>query len=495
MPGNVGFSAAVVDNNEAMAPRYWTVNPATQALERAESLMMSNTFFPNEAGINEAAPSILTVSQLNQSVGRLLERSFPLTWIAGELSNVTRAASGHWYFTLKDASAQVRAVMFRGRAQYVDFSPREGDKVEVRATIGLYAARGDFQLNVENMRRAGVGNLYEAFIKLKSRLASEGLFDQERKRELPVFPRTIGIVTSPQAAALRDVLSALRRRAPHIQVVLYPTAVQGEGSAEKIAAAIRNASQRAECDVLLVSRGGGSLEDLWSFNDERVARAIADCAMPVISGVGHETDVTIADFVADVRAPTPTAAAELAATPRDDWFAAVGQHADDLTDALRRQLDDRTQTLDWLAHRLQSPGAAIRHQQLRLSTLQSRLQHATTTPLVAARYRLDKVRQRLMHALPDTRMAQTRLSAQATQLSAAYTSRLGAHHYKLDALQGKLELLAPQRTLERGYAILRDDQGAIIRRTAQLQAPQRLALTVAEGSAHIEISRVESDKD
>ncbi len=495
MPGNVGFSAAVVDNNEAMAPRYWTVNPATQALERAESLMMSNTFFPNEAGINEAAPSILTVSQLNQSVGRLLERSFPLTWIAGELSNVTRAASGHWYFTLKDASAQVRAVMFRGRAQYVDFSPREGDKVEVRATIGLYAARGDFQLNVENMRRAGVGNLYEAFIKLKSRLASEGLFDQERKRELPVFPRTIGIVTSPQAAALRDVLSALRRRAPHIQVVLYPTAVQGEGSAEKIAAAIRNASQRAECDVLLVSRGGGSLEDLWSFNDERVARAIADCAMPVISGVGHETDVTIADFVADVRAPTPTAAAELAATPRDDWFAAVGQHADDLTDALRRQLDDRTQTLDWLAHRLQSPGAAIRHQQLRLSTLQSRLQHATTTPLVAARYRLDKVRQRLMHALPDTRMAQTRLAARATQLSAAYTSRLGAHRNKLDALQGKLELLAPQRTLERGYAILRDEQGAIIRRTAQLQAPQRLALTVAEGSAHIEISRVEPDKD
>ena len=456
---------------------------------------MSDSFFPGGTGSNDAAPSILTVSQLNQSVGRLLERSFPLTWIAGELSNVTRAASGHWYFTLKDAAAQVRAVMFRGRAQYVDFSPREGDKVEVRATIGLYAARGDFQLNVENMRRAGVGNLYEAFIKLKSRLASEGLFDQERKRELPVFPRTIGIVTSPQAAALRDVLSALRRRAPHIQVVLYPTAVQGDGSAEKIAAAIRIASQRAECDVLLVCRGGGSLEDLWSFNDERVARAIAECAMPVISGVGHETDVTIADFVADLRAPTPTAAAELAATPRDDWFAALGQHADDLTDALRRQLDDRTQTLDWLAHRLQSPGAAIRHQKLRLSTLQRRLQHATTTPLAASRFRLDKARQRLLHALPDTRIAGARLAARATQLSAAYTNRLGAHHHKLDTLQGKLELLAPQRTLERGYAILRDEQGQIIRRTAQIQAPQRLALTVAEGSAHIDISRIEPDKD
>ena len=455
---------------------------------------MSDSAFTDGAGMNDAAPSILTVSQLNQTVGRLLERSFPLTWVAGELSNVTRAASGHWYFTLKDAGAQVRAVMFRGRAQYVDFSPREGDKVEVRATIGLYAARGDFQLNVETMRRAGMGNLYEAFIKLKSRLASEGLFDQERKRELPAFPRTIGIVTSPQAAALRDVLIALRRRVPHIQVVLYPTAVQGDGSAEKIATAVRTASQRAECDVLIVCRGGGSLEDLWSFNDERVARAIADCTMPVIAGVGHETDVTIADFVADLRAPTPTAAAELAATPWEDWFAALGQHADDLTDALRRQLDDRAQTLDWLAHRLQSPAAAIRHQQLRLSTMQRRLQHATTTPLVAARYRLDKARQRLMHALPDTRMARTTLAAQANRLSAAYASRIDAHRYKLDALHGKLELLAPQRTLERGYAILRNEQGEIIRRTTQIRAPQRLALTVAEGNAHIDISRIELDE-
>jgi exodeoxyribonuclease VII large subunit len=443
---------------------------------------------------SDTAPSILSVSQLNQAVGRLLERSFPLTWVAGELSNVTRAASGHWYFTLKDAGAQVRAVMFRGRAQYVDFSPREGDKVEVRATVSLYAARGDFQLNVENMRRAGIGNLYEAFLKLKSRLAAEGLFDQARKQALPTFPRTIGVVTSPQAAALRDVLTALRRRAPHIRIVLYPTAVQGDGSAEKIAQAIRTAAARAECDVLLVCRGGGSLEDLWSFNDERVARAIAGCAIPVIAGVGHETDVTITDFVADLRAPTPTAAAELAATPRDDWFTAVGQYADDLTDALRRQLDDRTQTLDWLARRLQSPGAAIRHQKLRLSTLQNRLLHATTTPLTAAQFRLDKVRQRLAHALPDARIARTRLHARANQLSAAFGRCFSTWRHELETLQGKLELLAPQRTLERGYAILRDEQGRIIRSSHQLKAPQRLALLVAEGSAHIEISRVDDDK-
>ena len=227
-----------------------------------------------------------------------------MTWIAGEISNFTRAASGHWYFTLKDDGAQVRAVMFRGRAQYAGFTPREGDKVEVRALVTLYGARGDYQINVEAIRRAGVGALYEAFQRLKEKLAAQGLFDQERKRAIPMFARSIGIVTSAQAAALRDVLIALKRRAPHINIILYPTPVQGQQAPEKIAHAIRTASLRAECDVLLVCRGGGSIEDLWSFNDEAVAYAIADCSMPVISGVGHETDFTIADFAADLRAAT-----------------------------------------------------------------------------------------------------------------------------------------------------------------------------------------------
>ena len=437
-----------------------------------------------------SAPDILSVSQLNQAVGRMLERSFPLAWVAGEISNFTRAASGHWYFTLKDSGAQVRAVMFRGRAQYADFNPREGDKVEVRALVTLYAPRGDFQLNVEAIRRAGVGNLYEAFLQRKQKLADEGLFDPERKRALPFFPTTIGIVTSPQAAALRDVLTTLRRRAPHIAIILYPTAVQGEGSAEKIAAAITAASSRAECNVLLVCRGGGSMEDLWSFNDEGVARAIVACSMPVVVGVGHETDFTIADFVADLRAPTPTAAAELAATARADWIDALEQHTHHLSDALRRTLDRHAQTLDWLARRLQSPAAAIRHQKLQLHTHHQRLLQATLTPLTVARFKLEHLQQRLHSRLPDTRLQRRHLNEQGRRLGAAFTAQSLLRRQSLAALQAQLDLLAPQRTLERGYAILQDQAGQIVRRPDELHASQRLRLTLAEGRAEIDVAAV-----
>src|SRR6476661_5396354 len=347
------------------------------------------TAFPSEDRMNPddglhdnaAAPAVLSVSALNQAVARLLERSIPLAWVSGEISNFTRAASGHWYFTLKDDAAQVRAVMFRGRAQYAGFMPREGDRVEVRALVTLYAPRGDYQLNVEAIRRAGLGNLYEAFLRLKEKLAAEGLFDPARKRPVPVFARRIGIVTSPQAAALRDVLTTLRRRAPHVDLVLYPTPVQGDGAAQKIAQAIATASLRAECDVLLLCRGGGSMEDLWSFNHEAVARAIAGCTMPVISGVGHETDFTIADFAADLRAPTPTAAAEMAAAPRADWLASLEGTAREMQRVMRRRLSDTSQSLDWLSHRLVSPAAYAAHQRLKLQGMQLRLAHATRTPL------------------------------------------------------------------------------------------------------------------
>ena len=451
-----------------------------------------NRMIPSSSTENPiSTPPVLTVSALNQAVARMLERSFPLAWVSGEISNFTRAASGHWYFTLKDDAAQVRAVMFRGRAQYADFMPREGDKVEVRALVTLYAPRGDYQLNIEAIRRAGVGNLYEAFQRLKEKLAAEGLFDAERKRPLPAFAKTIGIVTSPQAAALRDILTTLRRRAPHANVILYPTAVQGDGAALRIAQAIAAASARAECDVLLVCRGGGSIEDLWSFNEEAVARAIAACAIPVISGVGHETDFTIADFAADLRAPTPTAAAELAATPRTDWLATLEAHSDDLTRALRRRLSDTVQSLDWLTHRLVSPSAYIARERLKLTNLQNRLAHATRTPLTQARFAAMHLQTRLAAQLPNTAAPRAKLAENARRLSIHMTNCATLRRRTLASLSAQLELLSPQRTLERGYAIIVDERDNIVRDPSQIKVGQQLDVTLAHGAANIGVASVQ----
>ncbi len=444
----------------------------------------------NDAGSTPAV-AVMSVTALNQAVARMLERGFPLTWIAGEISNFTRAASGHWYFTLKDAGAQVRAVMFRGRAQYADFAPREGDRVEVRALVTLYAPRGDYQLSVEAIRRAGVGNLYEAFLRLKEQLNAEGLFDPARKRPLPAFARTIGIVTSPQAAALRDILSTLRRRAPHVRVILYPTPVQGEGAGIKIAQAIATASARAECDVLLVCRGGGSIEDLWSFNEEIVARTIAGCAMPVIAGVGHETDFTIADFAADLRAPTPTAAAELAATSQLDWLATLEAQAEDLQHAFRRHIADAGQSLDWLARRLISPAAVITQAQLTLQNLQNRLGHATRIPLDKSRFALAQLGMRLEARKPSTLPQRARLAEAMRRMAASSTVRSASARQTLAALQAQLELLNPQRTLERGYAIITNAKGQVLRSPQQLRVQDTLHLRMAEGSADVGVTRVQ----
>src|SRR5476649_687848 len=434
---------------------------------------------------------VMTVTALNQAVARLLERSFPLSWIAGEVSNFTRASSGHWYFTLKDDAAQVRAVMFRGRAQYAGFPPREGDKVEVRALVTLYGARGDYQINVEAIRRAGVGVLFEAFQRLKEQLAAAGLFDQERKRALPMFARCIGIVTSPQAAALRDVLTALKRRAAHVRIVLYPTPVQGQLAAEKIAEAIRTASRRAECDVLIVCRGGGSIEDLWSFNEAAVAYAVAECAMPVISGVGHETDFTICDFAADLRAATPTAAAELAATPRADWLSSLRADATDLRRAMRRCLSDAAQTLDGYTRRLLSPAAQIRQQRLKLLALSTAMTHANRAPLSQARFALDRLYGRLGARRPDVSAVRARLADLQHRSGLSIAADLGQRRTALAALTAQLELLNPQRTLERGYAIVTDAKGTVLRAPAQLQARQTLTLRLAEGSAQVDIAAVQ----
>jgi exodeoxyribonuclease VII large subunit len=419
-----------------------------------------------QPGGNTAAPPVLAVSALNQAVARLLERSFPLIWVAGEISNFTRAASGHWYFTLKDSAAQVRAVMFKGRAQLAGFMPREGDKVEVRTLVTLYAPRGDYQLNVEAIRRAGVGNLYEAFLQLKAKLEAEGLFAPERKRAIPVFARCI--------------------------VIIYPTPVQGEGAALKIAQAIATAAARAECDVLLVCRGGGSIEDLWSFNDETVARTIAASPMPVISGVGHETDFTIADFAADLRAPTPTAAAEMAAVARGDWLAAVEGGSGALRIALNRKLAEAAQTLDWLARRLPSPAATITHQRLKLHAMQARLGHATRIPLTKMTFALHQLHSRLNARLPDTRHARSLLDQHARRIAHHLERHTTHDRQSLNALAAQLELLNPQRTLERGYAIVIDNKGKILRDPAELKPRTDVTLRLAAGSAQIGIATVQA---
>ncbi|MCM1128304.1 MAG: exodeoxyribonuclease VII large subunit [Alistipes senegalensis] len=438
-------------------------------------------------------PPVITVSALNQSVARLLEKSFALAWITGEVSNFTRAASGHWYFTLKDNAAQVRAVMFRGRAQAAGFDIKNGDKIEARATVTLYAPRGDYQLNVEAIRHAGAGNLFEAFQRLKEKLAKEGLFDSDKKQPLPYFPRTIGIITSPQAAALRDVLTTLSRRAPHIRLILYPAPVQGEGAAEKIAGAILAASARAEADLLIICRGGGSMEDLWSFNEETVARAIAACAIPVISGVGHETDTTITDFVADLRAPTPTGAAEMATRPRSDWINSVRQQADNLRYAMERIMAYHRQAADMAARRLISPAAYIQREKIRLGALAGRLSQAEKRITANNLHQLAHWQTRLKGKWPDTAPHHTLLQTLQRQLTAALKNTLHRCRQNITASQAQLELLSPRRTLERGYAIITDSRGQIIRSPLKLPVRENVTIRLAQGSAQVGIASVQPE--
>ncbi len=441
----------------------------------------------------EQTTPVLTVSELNSAAAKILEHSFPMLWVSGEISNFTKAASGHWYFTLKDNNAQVRSVMFRGKAQSVGFIPKDGDKVEIRAIVTLYTARGEFQLNVEAMRHAGMGNLYEAFLRLKAKLGTEGLFNEDRKRNLPVFPRTIGIVTSPKAAALRDILTTLSRRAPHVNLILYPTPVQGEEAATKIAAAITLASVRAECDILLVCRGGGSIEDLWCFNEEIVARAIAACAIPTISGVGHETDFTIADFAADVRAPTPTGAAEMASRAHRDWMDNLEALASHLQMAMKRLLRNASQDTDLLARRLTSPTAYIEREKIRLQSLVVKLTHTNDTILASSHYQLSHLGTRLKAQLPDTRHYRSQLETALHQMKSGIDSLIKQRKQEIASLASQLELLSTKRTLERGYAIMSDKNGRIIRSPLHLPVRKPVSVQLASGSAQISIETVQPE--
>ncbi len=433
--------------------------------------------------------TVISVAELNRLARSAIERHVPLLWVAGEISNYKRYDSGHCYFSLKDEAAQVDAVMFRHKAQHLDWVPENGMQVEVRATATVYEARGKFQLVVDAMRRAGLGALYAAFEKLKARLEKEGLFDAALKRELPPFPRTVGVVTSPQAAALRDVISALRRRMPGIGVILYPAPVQGEGAAQKIADAIALAGARAECDVLIVCRGGGSIEDLWAFNEEVVARAIRACPLPVVSGVGHETDFTIADFAADLRAPTPTAAAELvspdAAKLRRD-LALAGQQ---LARVFARGIEDRMQRLDYLSRRLTHPGERLRNQFIHLQHLGSRLRGSWRLGAEAQTWTLRDAAQRLRASAPDTSLRQHRQQELARRLHGGLRDHLATAVERVGAVRAHLLHLNPQRVLERGYSITETADGVIVRDSAKLSADQELKVTLAKGWAGVRVKR------
>ncbi|MBF5004532.1 exodeoxyribonuclease VII large subunit [Diaphorobacter caeni] len=419
-------------------------------------------------------PQVWEVGALCRAISDALQARFNPVAVRGEISGFSRAASGHCYFSIKDPQGQIRCAMFKRAASMMDFSPRDGELVEVRGRLGVYEARGDLQLVVESMQRAGQGALFEQFLRLKAKLEAEGLFDAGRKRDLPVFPRAIGVVTSPGAAAWHDVMTALRRRVPHIPVVMIPALVQGAQAPASIVRALETLYARSgdvpakdgvpPVDVILLVRGGGSIEDLWSFNDEQVARTIVRSPVPLVSGVGHETDFTIADFCADLRAPTPTAAAELVAQPREVWLGALALMQERLSEAVERQLDRSAQRLDMAARQISRPSNHIARQRLALMRQAQSLRESAQQQL----HRDDKRLEQWSATLP--RMLERSLGRLDQRLAHAAT---------------RLELLNPQHVLARGYSLLSDAKGRTV--TSVKQAPPGTALSAAVSDGVLDV--------
>lgn len=447
----------------------------------------------NEPTVESFEQRILSVTELNAAVREVIERELTLLWVGGEISGLTRAASGHWYFTIKDATAQVRCVMFRHRNQMLDWNVANGAQVELRALPSLYEARGEFQLNVEFMRRAGLGALFERFEQLKRKLANEGLFDVARKRELPAFPRAVGVVTSPRGAAIRDVIATLRKRMPGTRVILYPTLVQGDGASAQIVKAIAQAAAHGEAQVLIVCRGGGSIEDLWPFNEESVARAIVACPIPVVSGVGHESDFTIADFVADKRAPTPTAAAALVVPDREELRRQVGNLFDRLGARWLRAQERRMQRLDSLARQLRHPGESVRQQHIHLRQLQARMMISHDRRVENLQWRIASFSQRLDAASPDIAGLQRRLAELGRRLRFAPALQFQHAQQKMQQMQAALTHLNPHAVLTRGFSIVRAQDGSIVTDAQVLQVGAEVDVTFAHGSIDASVNRVRHD--
>jgi exodeoxyribonuclease VII large subunit len=422
---------------------------------------MSSDFefdFQQNTASAETGRDVYTPSRLNREARTLLERGLPALWLEGEISNFSRPSSGHWYFSLKDENAQLRCAMFRQRNSLARFRPQDGVHVQARGRVSLYEPRGDYQFIVDYIEEAGEGALRRKFELLKTRLAAEGLFAAERKKMLPRLPKRIGVITSPTGAAIRDVLHILRRRFCTIPILIYPVPVQGATAAAHIAAAIRMASQRAECDVLILARGGGSLEDLWAFNEEVVARAIFDCAIPLVSGIGHEVDFTIADFVADVRAPTPSGAAELVAPDCNEWSRTLAGLRRRLLQASERHISQSSQRVLWLERRLAQlhPGVQLRQHAQRLDELEQRLIRIVQVQVSQRRALVSQLGAHLRQHSPALMVSTgyRRLENAWSVLRAAMTHRLQRSRHRLTVAAGTLDVVSPLRTLQRGYAIV-----------------------------------------
>jgi exodeoxyribonuclease VII large subunit len=445
------------------------------------------------------ARDVFTVSRLNQEARVLLERGLGSVWLEAEISNLSRPASGHWYFLLKDAGAQVRCAMFRTRNQLVRFQVRVGLAVLVRARVCLYEPRGEFQLVIDHLEEAGEGALRRRFEELKQKLNAEGLFATSRKRALPRLPRRVGVITSPSGAAIRDILHVLERRFPAIPVLVYPVPVQSDVAPAAICAALRLAGARHDCDVLILARGGGSLEDLWAFNDEGVARAIAACPLPIVSGIGHEVDVTIADFVADERAPTPSAAAERAVPDCAEWLRAGAALGSRLATAMRRRLQSGSAELKFRSERLARvhPGVRLRHHAQRLDELETRTTRALRSRLNEARGRLRTAETLLARASPERRVAALvqRVAAQTRALENAGRLLVARSRTRFDGCLRTLHAVSPLATLDRGYAIVHDAAGHVLQDASGVASGAKIEARLARGKLAATVPQVVSDAE
>ena len=448
-----------------------------------------------------AAPEreVYTPTRLNREARILLERGFPALWVEAEMSNLSRPSSGHWYFSLKDENAQLRCAMFRQRNLLSRFTPRDGLRVQARGRISLYEARGDYQFIVDHIEETGEGALRRRFEVLKAKLAAEGLFDVQRKRALPRLPRRIGVITSPTGAAVRDVLHILRRRFCTIPVLIYPVQVQGAAAASQIAATIRLANRRADCDVLILARGGGSLEDLWAFNEEIVARAIAEATIPIVSGIGHEVDFTIADFVADVRAPTPSGAAELAAPDCTEWGRTLTVLSRRLVQTMRRRVLTQHDRLRWLQRRLaqRHPGTEVRQRAQRLDHLEQRLRRIVAQDIAQRRAALRQLLAHLQRHSPAAQIAAARgrLSMARASIAADMRRHLQRHRHGLAMASSKLNAVSPLATLQRGYAIVADSEGHVLTDAALVTPGSAIRARLARGTVIARVEGSQTDAD